>query len=50
MGATATHMSNLISSTRRSVVVGLGVTGLSAARYLVWEGRDVCVVVVEVLE
>lgn len=44
MGATATHMSNLISSTRRSVVVGLGVTGLSAARYLVREGRDVCVV------
>lgn len=37
-------MPDLISSTSRSVVVGLGVTGLSVARYLHARGEDFCVV------
>ncbi len=36
-------MADLISSTRRKVVVGLGVTGLSVARYLARRGEDFCV-------
>ncbi|WP_040363324.1 UDP-N-acetylmuramoyl-L-alanine--D-glutamate ligase [Congregibacter litoralis] len=37
-------MSSLISSTRRKVVVGLGVTGLSVARYLDRSGEEFTVV------
>ncbi|MFK8042208.1 UDP-N-acetylmuramoyl-L-alanine--D-glutamate ligase [Congregibacter sp.] len=37
-------MSSLISSTRRKVVVGLGVTGLSVARYLARQGEEFSVV------
>jgi UDP-N-acetylmuramoylalanine--D-glutamate ligase len=40
MGEAARDMSELISSTRRKVVVGLGVTGLSVARYLHRRGED----------
>ncbi|MEE4279347.1 MAG: UDP-N-acetylmuramoyl-L-alanine--D-glutamate ligase [Halieaceae bacterium] len=36
-------MSDLISSTQRKVVVGLGATGLSVARYLARRGEDFCV-------
>lgn len=43
MEATATEMTTLISSTRRRVVVGLGATGLSVARYLHRRGDDFCV-------
>ncbi|WP_414979138.1 UDP-N-acetylmuramoyl-L-alanine--D-glutamate ligase [Congregibacter sp.] len=37
-------MSSLISSTRRKVVVGLGATGLSVARYLARQGEEFTVV------
>ncbi|MEL7043590.1 MAG: UDP-N-acetylmuramoyl-L-alanine--D-glutamate ligase [Pseudomonadota bacterium] len=42
MGA-AQAMADLISSTQRKVVIGLGVTGLSVARYLAGRGEDFCV-------
>lgn len=44
MGEVAKEMSSLISSTRRKVVVGLGVTGLSVARYLARQGEEFTVV------
>lgn len=44
MGVMAKDMSSLISSTRRKVVVGLGVTGLSVARYLAAQGEEFSVV------
>ncbi|EED33851.1 UDP-N-acetylmuramoylalanine--D-glutamate ligase [gamma proteobacterium NOR5-3] len=44
MGEVAKDMSTLISSTRRKVVVGLGVTGLSVARYLARQGEEFTVV------
>lgn len=43
MGA-AIGMSTLISSTKRKVVVGLGATGLSAARFLAARGEEFAVV------
>ncbi|MEM6773795.1 MAG: UDP-N-acetylmuramoyl-L-alanine--D-glutamate ligase [Pseudomonadota bacterium] len=36
-------MADIISSTQRKVVVGLGVTGLSVARYLAGRGENFCV-------
>ncbi|MEM1188726.1 MAG: UDP-N-acetylmuramoyl-L-alanine--D-glutamate ligase [Pseudomonadota bacterium] len=42
MGATLS-MADIISSTQRKVVVGLGVTGLSVARYLAGRGENFCV-------
>ncbi len=44
MGEAAIQMSTLISSTSRTVVVGLGTTGLAVARHLDRLGRDFCVV------
>lgn len=44
MGGLATDMSTLISSTGRKVVVGLGVTGLSVARYLHAGGENFSVI------
>lgn len=40
MGEAAYSMQSLISSTKRKVVVGLGATGLSVARYLAARGED----------
>ena len=37
-------MATLISTTARTVVVGLGTTGLAVARHLHRSGRDFCVV------
>ena len=37
-------MSNLIATTNLTIVVGLGVTGLSAVRYLIAQGAAVMVV------
>lgn len=44
MGAMAADMATVISSTRRRVVVGLGATGLSVARFLRRRGDDFCVI------
>lgn len=44
MSEVAKDMSSLISSTRRKVVVGLGVTGVSVARYLARRGEEFTVV------
>ena len=44
MGEAATTMATLISTTARTVVVGLGTTGLAVARHLHRSGRDFCVV------
>lgn len=44
MGEVAKDMSSLISSTQRKVVVGLGATGLSVARYLASCGEEFTVV------
>jgi UDP-N-acetylmuramoylalanine--D-glutamate ligase len=44
MGEAAYTMDTLISSTKRKVVVGLGATGLSVARYLHRRGEAFCIV------
>ena len=44
MAATAEDMTELFDMARRTLVVGLGMTGLSVARYLAREGVEVAIV------
>ena len=43
MGEAAHTMSSLISTTRRKVIVGLGATGVSVARFLARRNEDFCI-------